>query len=644
MTQTAPLDSLPSQPDAMDRRPTRSAPPLSLRCLPWAVALLVAACSGDSGPDGATGQAGSVTLLSTSVEPASAQCAVGGVRVLSGLDINADGVLQPSEVTQSQVICNGANGTDGAAIHSLVATSPEPAGSHCAVGGTRVSAGMDTNNNGVLDAAEISTISHVCNGNNGATGPSGPTGADATNSLIRMVPQALGSTQCPTGGHQVMHGLDTNRNGTLDDSEVTATSYVCAGASGATGPTGPAGPQGPGVTWSVVNSHTQAQPNQGFVVDGNSEVRVTLPASPSIGDLIQVSGAGTGGWRLATQNNQVILSKGLVADYFNPGQFLTAQGPTANWHAVALSRDGSKAVAAVNGGTLYYSHDAGATWTASNAASTSWFHVAASADGTRMVAGARPFSNVSVSADAGVTWTVVSNSIDAATVAMSTDGLTIVAADHDAGKVYRSTNFGAAWTQIHALHQAWGLGVSGDGNTIIVGGSGAPIQLSLDGGATWQSRGPTTNWSSAHVSVDGTRMAAAGDQGVWVSTDSGVTWTQKSSVVAFENFGMSGDGMTMLLARQMGQPLTSSDGGDNWAPNTAQANQYWQGVAVSGDGKQAIVGVSGGQLWTSVNERSSPQGGGLGGGQFDAVTLQFLGSDVFVPLSQTNYTGRFRVY
>ena len=50
--------------------------------------------------------------------------------------------------------------------------------------------------------------------------------------------------QCPTGGSSIQFGLDQNRNGTLDNSEVSSTTLVCNGSTGAQGPRGAQGPQG----------------------------------------------------------------------------------------------------------------------------------------------------------------------------------------------------------------------------------------------------------------------------------------------------------------------------------------------------------------------------------------------------------------
>jgi hypothetical protein len=71
---------------------------------------------------------------------------------------------------------NGTNGSNG--LNSLVKTNTEPAGTNCPNGGVKLEYGLDANNNGTLDAAEVnsSLTKYVCNGLTGPTGATGATG------------------------------------------------------------------------------------------------------------------------------------------------------------------------------------------------------------------------------------------------------------------------------------------------------------------------------------------------------------------------------------------------------------------------------------------------------------------------------------
>jgi OmcA/MtrC family decaheme c-type cytochrome len=115
------------------------------------------------------------------------------------------------------VACGGdpAPGTDGA--NALVDAVPEPAGANCPFGGTKITAGIDTNGNGILDAAEVRATgtSYVCDGR-------------GTDSLVKTGQEPNGAN-CPFGGIRIETGLDADNNHALDASEIdaAATSYVC---------------------------------------------------------------------------------------------------------------------------------------------------------------------------------------------------------------------------------------------------------------------------------------------------------------------------------------------------------------------------------------------------------------------------------
>ncbi len=81
------------------------------------------------------------------------------------------------------------------------------------------------------------------NGKNGDSGRNGDAGTEGHPSLIHVADEPSGA-HCPSGGKRIDTGLDTNASGVLDANEVTASTYVCAGAPGANGVDGSAGPSG----------------------------------------------------------------------------------------------------------------------------------------------------------------------------------------------------------------------------------------------------------------------------------------------------------------------------------------------------------------------------------------------------------------
>ncbi len=120
---------------------------------PEEVSLVSYVCSGDAGADGDDG-----SLVRVSTEPVGANCTGGGLRVDTGPDLDDDGVLDSNEIVESAFACNGSSNA------VLVDSSPVAEGADCSEGGTRVKVGVDANANGILEESEVSTSFVVCNG------------------------------------------------------------------------------------------------------------------------------------------------------------------------------------------------------------------------------------------------------------------------------------------------------------------------------------------------------------------------------------------------------------------------------------------------------------------------------------------------
>lgn len=188
-------------------------------------------CNGATGATGEDGQDGFDTLISATSEPAGDNCPAGGQRFNTGLDTDRDGTLSEAEVTSISYVCNGVDG-----LTSLVKVSAEPAGDNCPTGGQRVESGVDLDRDGVLAPAEVQNTAYVCNGQTGSDGEDGAVGADGHHALLTLHSEPAGE-HCPMGGHRLTYGQDLDRDGLLDSEEIQGTEYLCAGASGADGKT-----------------------------------------------------------------------------------------------------------------------------------------------------------------------------------------------------------------------------------------------------------------------------------------------------------------------------------------------------------------------------------------------------------------------
>lgn len=79
--------------------------------------------------------------------------------------------------------------------NSLVDLLEEPAGDNCALGGVKIISGLDENENNVLDEAEVQNTEYVCNGENGGQDHTlliqFPTGGASSNSTEGNIYETL---------------------------------------------------------------------------------------------------------------------------------------------------------------------------------------------------------------------------------------------------------------------------------------------------------------------------------------------------------------------------------------------------------------------------------------------------------------------
>lgn len=586
-------------------------------------ACLLAACGGSGGGEAATVPVvdGHAVRAAVSAAPAAAQCDNGGLRIDSGLDANGNAQLDSGEITLSQYVCNGAPGAT-----ALVRTAAEPAGATCAQGGVRVAAGLDANGNGVLDAAEESASSAICAG---ASGPAGHS------SLTAIAAEPAGAN-CAHGGNKTTSGLDTNRNSVLDAGEVTSTQYVCNGA------------PGPGITWETVSAaNAQMQANRGYLANNASQmVALTLPAAPAVGDIVQVTGMGLGGWRIAQNASQRINLTGLKAGW--GGTWATAVAAGAGVTAVASSADGCR-IASTFGSAVVTSSDCGLNWTSVDTGQAV-YELASSGDGSVLLAthgdtvaaGATNYG-VLLSLDSGATWNAPFAPSLYGTSGLYRLGAVSRSGNHiliaDGTTIHRSTDRGQSWTAAAAPAQTWrSMAVSDDGQRIAAVADGSNVWVSNDGGANWTARGPVLSWRQVAMSPDGSKLVAVADgAALRLSADGGATWGSNGSARAWTSVAMSDDGRYILGGTAGDSLYGTRDGGISW--RTAAGSSTWRSVAMSADGRSLLAAGNPGAMQSLSDSRPGALGYVIGGTD-EAVALQYVGGGRFNIL---NWTGVFIV-
>ncbi len=389
-----------------------------------------------------------------------------------------------------------------------------------------------------------------------------------------------GNNNIVIGNEGVAGEANTIRIGTPGtQTDTYLTGVVHGDGSGLTG-------VGGGLSWVSIAGTTQsAAPRTGYIATSASQTTITLPASPTVGDVVRVTGWGTGGWKIAQNAGQSISTNGSMPSFLEAGR-----ESIRSWSSVASSSDGTKLVAAVFGGQIYTSVDSGATWTARES-SRLWNRLASSSDGTELVAVTS--SQIYTSTDSGATWTARESNRSWLSVASSSTGTKLVTVVQN-GQIYTST----------------------------------------DSGATWTARESNKNWRSVASSSDGTKLVAVVDGGqIYTSIDSGATWAVRESSRPWYSVASSSDGAKLVATARFDQIYTSIDSGVTW---TARGKtRDWRSVASSSDGTKLVAVADPGQIYipSPTSSTTSGSAGSLDGGQFAAIELLYIGGGQFIPLS-----------
>lgn len=246
-------------------------------------------------------------------------------------------------------------------------------------------------------------------------------------------------------------------------------------------------------------------------------------------------------------------SVGGIFRSLNGGEtWFQTSAPDKNWYGLASSADGLKLAAVVHNGPVFTSIDGGVSWQETSAPSNSWVNIASSPDGTTLaVIGHGTY--IYVSSDNGLTWSRTGTAGGWNRIVFSSDGTKIIAVSGDPKQMVMSTNAGVSWTLLPAPALNWnGIASSADGSTLAAIPYGGFIQISYDGGSTWNSKESYRWWTGITCSSDGTRLAASdmaagngyvGPGGyIYVSVDSGHSWTQTGSVQRYQSIAASLDG------------------------------------------------------------------------------------------------------
>jgi hypothetical protein len=209
-----------------------------------------AGATGATGPQGPSGNNGLNQVVKTTLEPAGANCTAGGIKIEFGLDNNNNGILDIAEINASltKYICNGIQGATGAQGIQGPTGPIGATGAQGAAGTTGATGPQGAQGPIGLTGPAGPTGATGAQGPAGATGPQGaqgPQGAAGANGLNSLTKTSTepAGANCSAGGIKIEIGVDVNSNGSLDANEVI-TAQTKYVCNGTTGATGATGPQG----------------------------------------------------------------------------------------------------------------------------------------------------------------------------------------------------------------------------------------------------------------------------------------------------------------------------------------------------------------------------------------------------------------
>jgi hypothetical protein len=176
-------------------------------------------------------------------------------------------------------------------------------------------------------------------------------------------------------------------------------------------------------------------------------------------------------------------------------------------------------------------------------------------------------------------------------------------------KAFASGNYSWATRTASGLRNWQSITSSSDGTKLAAAVQDGDIYTSTNGGTTWTDRtaAGSRSWRTITSSSDGTKLVAgAFNSYMYISTNSGVTWTALTAAGSrnWDSIIISPDGTKLAAAVYIGDIYTSTNGGTTWTDRTAAGSRAWQSITSSSDGTKlaAVVNFNGaGDIYTSIN-------------------------------------------
>jgi photosystem II stability/assembly factor-like uncharacterized protein len=325
---------------------------------------------------------------------------------------------------------------------------------------------------------------------------------------------------------------------------------------------------------------------------------------------------------------------GMVLKSTNGGQTwstVTSPSGNANWSIFAL--DANTVFTVQNSGAIYKSSNGGSSWTfMSSSVSVALYGIYFFNANTGIVTGANGTARVTT--NGGTNWNTppIGSISTLKIVARKTpDELYVVG---DPMNVFKSTDYGLTWTNINYNYPGQGILLASNtigvtGNTLIVGGVNGLLNISTNGGTSWNAVSKVYNAGNV-FDIDilpGGKVWAVGNPGtggsnVLYSSNNGMTWTTQTNLTYyFRCIDMINDQYGWITGNSS-YIYNTSNGGLNWNPVTipngigysvvtvefVNQNTGWIFSYGSMAGGSIVKTTNGGSSWQQQDNSSVPDG------------------------------------
>jgi photosystem II stability/assembly factor-like uncharacterized protein len=384
-----------------------------------------------------------------------------------------------------------------------------------------------------------------------------------------------------------------------------------------------------GVTWYSSGS-TAASGRRGIKYSGDGSTIITGPSTGYV-EISKNDGAswtsypatGNRYWDTfgSSYDGQVLLASNMYG-----GSVLISTDGGANWetkfsvgdmwyNAGDVSNDGSTIVIPnFPSDKLHISRDSGETWTIEQEGKN-WYSIASNEDGTKLVAAvnggyiyikdsASGSSNdvniVRISNSDTIlkrTWDSLINWGESVTCAYSYDNFVSTTTVNCANNGSDINPPSSQFANILSI-----VGIDGSDNESI-------DNISFEYEALTERSEYDDSWMDINVNSDSTKLVAVGYNSGYphVSVDGGLTWSRRTGAGArnWQASVISGDGSNILIFPNASYIYKSTNYGTSWSTISSAGSRNWREAVISSNGQTLVAGVYGGRLYKSTNSGDS---------------------------------------